>query len=648
MRTPLDGHPDVASIRPTKAWRLLPPLGVALLVLVTFVPAMAAGFVGWDDDDLLLGETRYRTLTGPNLVWMFTTSYTGHFQPLTWLSYWLDVKLWSLDPAGFHITNVLLHTASAVVFFFVARRLILLSSVALTPKSVQLAAALSAVVFAVHPLRVESVAWIAERRDVLGALLFLGSVACYLRYAQASSSRSRLGWYAGVIALCGLSLLSKATAVMLPLVLWILDYYPLRRFSQGNSALRRDRRVWTEKLPLLALSLVAGARALAAQRTQGALVPWAEHDIVARLVQACYGLVFYVWKTFVPAQLGPLYEIPGRQGLLGQYAWAVLVAAGLAALAIAARRRFPSITAAFATYVIMLAPVLGFAQSGPQWVADRYSYVACMGFAILIGFVVVQGWAWAGRRRDTRLRAALVLATAITLTLLQNATARQCELWQSGRSLWAHAVAVAPESAISHANLADELAATGELDAAVLHYERSLDLRAHDPITTHHLADAFRLRGNGEQAIVMYLRTLQLDVGRTEAHFQLAGLLIHQGRASQAAAILRERLRRQPDDLRAVLMLAELLSTHPDAGVRNADEAVRLAARLLDVDGDHKAAALLAAASAFAEAGRFEDSIATAERALSAAEEDGHDRWARESRRRLALFRGGKPYRAAH
>jgi tetratricopeptide (TPR) repeat protein len=543
---------------------------VAILVTIPFVAALNAGFVGWDDDDLLLNETHYRTLSGNSLFWMFTTSYTGHFQPLTWLSYFADFSLWSLDPFGFHLTNVLLHGGCALVFYSIARRLILLADPALQdPPWGCAGAALAALLFAVHPLRAESVAWIAERRDVLSAFFLLLSVACYLRYARELPSdlpaKSRAAWYLGVLVCCALSLLAKATAVVLPLVLLILDAYPLRRFATESSVRRPHRWIWLDKLPLLAMSIAAGLRAVAAQQQQGAMVPLAEYGILARVLQASYGLLFYLWKTLLPFELSPLYELPAEGVTWDRLGWALVGPVLLIALALASRRRFPAMASALAAYVVLLAPVLGFAQSGPQLVADRYSYLSCMGFALLLAAGAIRAVRWLTRRRWTGCRAALGLTIAVVLTFLQHATARQCDVWRSGLTLWSHALRVCPDGAIAHANYADALGDVGNLDLAMAHYRRSLALQPRDAITAHHFADVLRVRGDPDGAIGMYLRTLQLDPSRTEAHFRLAQLLVDRGRAAQAALVMRERLRLAPEDQRAAAFLADLLAAHPGA-----------------------------------------------------------------------------------
>ena len=264
--------------------RLGVPAGLVLLTLLAFMPALDAGFVHWDDDDLLLLNTRYRELSGESLKWMFSTSYAGHFQPLTWLSYTLDYALWGRNPFGYHLSSVLLHILTALGLYVVSRRLLALafgeSAVARSAPYV-LSAGLAAALFAVHPLRAESVAWLAERRDVLGGFLYVAAVGCYLRYAGqwGGSSAARRWWfYAAAVGLAVLSLLSKATAMTLPFVLLVLDVYPLRRLgSRRPFGGVSQHVVWLEKLPFLALAAWTAGRALYAQAEEGALYGLAQH-----------------------------------------------------------------------------------------------------------------------------------------------------------------------------------------------------------------------------------------------------------------------------------------------------------------------------------------------------------------------------------
>ena len=294
------------------AWRFAAPVAIIALVLLAYIPALDASFVNWDDYRLLFNETTYQNLNAEGLRWMFTTSYAGHFQPLTWLSYSLDYAVWGRSAFGFHLTNVVLHMAVAVTFYLVGRRLLAVGTgidQAATSRPLILSASFAAVLFAVHPLRAESVAWVSERRDVLSGLFFVLAVGFYVWFATSAgrpactgrvfgSPRRHRCYYAAALACCLLSLLAKATAMTLPLVLLVLDVYPLRRLGGAASAANRGGgRVWSEKIPFFLLAFAAGLRALLAQEEGGALYQLEEHGVPARFGQACYGLGFYLRKT---------------------------------------------------------------------------------------------------------------------------------------------------------------------------------------------------------------------------------------------------------------------------------------------------------------------------------------------------------------
>jgi tetratricopeptide (TPR) repeat protein len=659
-----------------KAWPWLVTLTLIILILIAFMPALTASFVDWDDDDLLFLETRYRSVDLDSLWWMLTTSYTGHFQPLTWLSYSLDWALWKRESFGYHLTNVLLHVLTAICFYFVVRRLLAFGAnrecavdtsgyaaarsvpgPAASRTLLSVSAAVAAALFAVHPLRVESVAWIAERRDVLSGVFFVLAVLFYLRHAGSrlpvasgvtvDPPAAPARWpYWAAFACCVLSLLAKANAVTLPFVLLVLDVYPLRRLGRSEvSPPGMTRRVLLEKLPFLVVCAAGGAQALIAQSEQGALYPLAEHDVISRVAQACYGLMFYVWKTLWPSDLGPLYDIPARDVLLGPMFWqSAGVVVALAAIAVYSRRRLPAVTAALVFYVIQVSPLLGFAQSGPQLVADRYSYLPCMGFAILAGALIVRLASHHRPGGDGGNRALIALAVAGVLAVYANATFHQSDIWRSSLTLWRRGVAISPNSSIAHVNYADALAAADVPRGAIFEYARGLELNPRDVIAAHHFADVLARVGHNTRAAAMYERTLELKPDLAVVYPKLAQVLGAAERPHDAAELLRGWLGQTPGDLEAALFLADLLSTYPDESVRNGEEAEALARRVNEARRGEDGAVLLTLASALAEAGRFDESITVAEDALRIAEETSDRRLLDELERRLRLFSDNKPY----
>jgi protein O-mannosyl-transferase len=443
-------------------------LVLAELVIIVFFPALRAGFVSWDDDTYFLGNPYYRGLGPAQLRWMFT-AMSGHYMPLTWLTHGLDYVLWGMQPGGYHAVNVLLHALAAVTAYFVALRL-LAAAVAPEPRVARrVSAAVAALVFAVHPLRVESVAWITERRDVLCGLFFLLAVLCYLRAVEpGTGGPKRWRWLAVVLA--ALALASKAMAVTLPAVLLILDVYPLRRLGPGRWN-RWD--IWREKIPFVALSVVAAVLAVVAQRSVGTLSDLRGLGIVDRLGLTGYALVFYARKTLVPTGLAPLYEAPYDYAVLRPwFAGSAVVVAAAAASGIQLRRRWPGVAAAGAAFVVLLLPVLGLLHFGLHIVADRNTYFAGLVPALLLGGVMLRLVAAPSVATG---RAAMIVAFAI-VAVLGVLTWRQSHVWHDSRTLWTHTLEVSPSS-VAHAKVGVLLEEEGRTEEAIVHFREALRLR---------------------------------------------------------------------------------------------------------------------------------------------------------------------------
>ena len=470
------------------AWtRWLIPPALAVVVALVFLPSVQNDFVNWDDDRNIVKNPRFGGFSGEQLRWMFTTFHMGHYQPLSWLSLNLDHHLWGMNAGGFHLTSMLLHVANTLLLFWVARRLLWLGygdwPSALRPRleersesgprpPIHICAGVAALLFALHPLRVESVAWATERRDVLSASFFLLAVLAYLRAAQAS--RPRVKWLAAAFAMQVLSLFSKAIAVMLPAVLLALDVYPLRRLGGGKGRWLGPavRRVWLEKIPFVLLSCVFAGLALSAQECTGALIRSVRYDVWTRAAVAGYGTVFYLTKTAMPFDLSCLYEM--RVGL-NPFGAGYLLSAGIAlaitVFLLADRRRRPACLVAWVCYLVLIAPVSGIAQSGPQITADRYTYLSCMPFAVLIG-----GWMLFRPRRTSRFRliAGLWVVVMGAFVVLTQA---QLGVWRNTKSLWFHALRLDPGSAFANDSVGQLMRDRGCRNAALLHYNRALRVR---------------------------------------------------------------------------------------------------------------------------------------------------------------------------
>src|SRR5256886_6354675 len=387
-----DGSIVLASAQRWVRW--LAPLLVALFTLAAFLPTLQNQFVAWDDDKNFLDNPRYRGLGWAHLRWMFTAFHLGHYIPLTWVTFGLDYLLWGMNPLGYHLTNLLLHAANAVLFFSLVRRILTLAlpSAAERDHALAVSAGFAALVFAIHPLRVESVAWVTERRDVLSGLFYLLTILEYLRACEPEKRGRWWYWLSVVTFVC--ALLSKSMVVNLPVVLLILDVYPLRRLGGAVGWWSAPaRRVYVDKIPFVLLAAAASAIALMAQLSHDTMVSVVQLSALGRLAVSVYGLSFYLWKTVAPVSLSPLYELPPT---VNPWAPPFLLSYGLVlaitAIVLALRRRVPGLPAAWLAYVVILLPVLGTFQSGSQIAADRYTYLAGPGWAILAGASLLSPW----------------------------------------------------------------------------------------------------------------------------------------------------------------------------------------------------------------------------------------------------------------
>ncbi len=463
---------------PPASWLI--PLIVVLVTTAAFLPALQNGFVNWDDYENYVTNPYYRGLGWIQLRWMFTTFFFGHYQPLSWMTLALDYLLWGLNPFGFHLTNLILHAINALLFYFVAVRLLSLSNPAPPAPAIRIAAGCSALFFAIHPLRVESVAWASERRDVQAGLFFFLTLLCYLK-AVTGAKRNSSRWLGLALVVYTLSLLSKAVGMTLPVVLLLLDFYPLTRLSGGPGKwfAPEYRRIWWEKFPFFILGVAAGVIAVAAQRDFGALKSFEQWSAAARLAQALFGLVFYLWKTLIPFNLSPLYELP--QDFHPWNLTILLSAAIVAALSVAllaARDVWPAALASWIFYILLLAPVLGVAQSGAQFVADRYSYLACLGWAILAGAALLRcRHAWIDGKIGKRSYLLTIGTAALILIALGVLTWRHARVWHDSEKLWRHVLSVVPESSFAHSNLGTVLLEHNEFEEALAHAREAARLR---------------------------------------------------------------------------------------------------------------------------------------------------------------------------
>jgi len=554
------------------------------------------------------------------------TTHLGHYIPLTWMTFGLDYLLWGMNPLGYHLTNLLLHAANAVVFFFITRRLLTRALPGPSERGHTLAvsAAFAALVFAIHPLRVESVAWATERRDVLSGLFYLSAVLAYLRACD-REERGR-GWYWGAVALFAGALLSKSMAVNLPVVLMILDVYPLRRLGGSIGWWSKPaRRIYVEKIPFVLLAAAASAIAVMAQFSIHAALPLAQLSVPGRLAVSAYGLSFYLGKMIVPVNLSPLYELPRT---VSPWAMPFILSFGLAiaitAIVLSLRRRMLGLPAAWLAYLVVLLPVLGIFQSGPQIAADRYTYLAGLGWAILAGAGLLSSWS-----RLPLLLIGLVVFIPVGLGTL---TWNQVHVWHDSKTLWAHALAIDPNSSVAQNDFGEALAQQGKLAEAIEHYRQALEIKPDYADAHYNLGGALAQQGKLADAIHHYQRALQITPGDADAHTNWGGALAQQGKLAEAAEHYQQALRIKPDHAAAHNNWGAALTRQG-----NLAEAIEHYRQAVNIKPDY-ADAHYNLGGALAQQGKLADAIHHYQRALQITPDDAdaHIHWG------LALAQQGR------
>jgi tetratricopeptide (TPR) repeat protein len=528
---------------PVRVWvSWLVPLLIALVTVAAFLPTLQNGFVNWDDDKNLLDNPHYRGLGWPHLRWMWTTFHMGQYIPLTWMTLGLDYLLWGLQPLGYHLSSLLLHAANAVVFYFVALRILgraLPGPGAPDRLRLALSAAFAALFFALHPLRVESVAWATERRDVLSGLFYLSTLLVYLRAHERGEHGP--GWHWRAVGLFACALLSKSMAVNLPVVLLILDVYPLRRLGGPTGWWGAPaRQVYLEKIPFILLAGAASALAFLALARVHNMASLNELTALGRLAISAYGLSFYLGKTVAPFDLSPLYALPiDVNPSAPPFLLSDGVVLAITALAWNLRRRVPGLPAAWLAYAVTLLPVLGVFQNGPQVAADRYTYLAGLGWAIWAGAGLVSSW-----RPRAFLPPGLAAGVLLGLGVLSWTQAR---VWHDSQRLWTHALGIDPNSPVAENNLGEALARQGKPAAAIEHYRQALKARPDYADAHYNWGAALARQGRLAAAIEHYREALTIRPNYAEALNNWGNALTQQGRPAEAIEHYREALTIRPN-----------------------------------------------------------------------------------------------------
>jgi tetratricopeptide (TPR) repeat protein len=666
--------------------------GLALAAAAAYWPLRQCGFVNFDDYDYVVNNDAIQHgLNGRAIAWAFTTTRTGNWHPLTWISHILDFQLYGWNAAGHHATSLLLHLANSILLFLLLKRM----TGAMWPGAV------TAALFALHPMHVESVAWISERKDVLSAFFWMLSLWAYLGFvAEAGIQGTKpRAFYSASLAFFALGLMCKPMVMTLPLILLLLDYWPLERWRRPRA------RLWMEKVPFFVLAAASGVVTMAAQRQGRSVLSLEQVPLAARLENLPMGCARYVGKLFWPARLAAMYPYVFRWP-----AWEVAGAGVFLAVVtvwvIWRARAQPFLAVGWLWFLGGLAPVNGLVQAGFQSIADRYTYLPSIGLFIMAVWTVGQ---WKGKLG--RLAAAVLAAAALAGCLYL--TPRQAGYWRDTRTLFAHAVestsgnyfacaslgrelaahgqqeaaieyldkavSIAPWLAMAQSDLGRALLDAGRVDDALPHLQRAAALRPETWEDHYNLGNALLARGRVAEALDQFQTQVrlrpedaaaQLNLGAVlldnnrlddaiphlekaaginpsdaEAHYKLGSAYFLKGRAAEAVGQYEKSLQIRPDYAAACNNLAWILGSSPEAALRNGARAVELASRADRLLGGKNPLLAGTLAVACAEAGKYSEAVAAASRAREFAEAQKDPALAQWLDELLALFRAGKPFR---
>lgn len=510
-------------------------VGLALVVVTfwLYAPTRNYRLVNWDDDIYLHEVRPHVPVTAQTIRWAFTTFVPFYYHPLTWLSHAADAQFFGDRLGGPHLVNVALHAANAVAVFALGW-LVFGEVRAISRRQRWVMAAGVAAVFAAHPLQVESVAWLAERKTVLCGCFSLLSLCAYLRGARPGGTA---GWHGTALALYAAALLSKPMAVPLPVVMLVLDGWPLRRHESAGW-----RRLFAEKWSYWLLSVVTGVVTVVAQAQWGAVRGLAGLGVSERLLVAARGAVFYLWRLAWPAWLSPYYPLGTVSIWQPEFLVPVSIVVAVTGLCFCCRRKLPALLAAWAAYLALLAPASGLVQVGAQAVAARFVYLAMVPMLLLLA----GGLWWCGQ--NVRAPGRWALAALVAAALVFDASRSRADLpaWRDEESLWRQALRYFPESGIANFHLAMALVEQHRFAEALPHAEYAVTVVPENPLAQLTLGVARLKTGRSAAAEPALRETLRLAPGYAAAQYNLACALSRQGRIAEARGVLRELLAREP------------------------------------------------------------------------------------------------------
>ena len=594
-------------------------LSLAVLIWLVFGQTLWHDFVNYDDPRYVYENTKITGgLSISGIAWAFTHIHSLNWHPLTTISHMLDCQLYGLKAGWHHFTNVLLHTLAAILLFLALQQM----------TAAVWRSAFVAAVFAIHPLRVESVAWIAERKDVLSGVFFMLTLLAYVYYARLP----RIRGYLLVVFLFACGLMCKPMLVTLPFVLLLLDYWPLDRMKG---------QLWNrvaEKIPLIALSAVSSVITFLVQK--GAVGSTADLPILERINNAVASYVLYIWQMLWPVNLAVFYPHPENRLPLWEIICPLLLLICITAVAITLRKQRPYLIAGWLWYLGMLVPVIGLVQVGWQGRADRYTYLPQIGLYIAVTWAVTDLTALWQHQRSILSTAAL-----LTVVVLSWRAWVQTSYWRDSETLFRHARAVTVNNDVAENNLGIVFLRQGKVDEAISLLQAAVDLRPDNSPAHENLAKALLQKGQVAEALIHYRKLLELQPDNIEVHNIVGTVLVQQGHVGEGVEEWQKVLSVEPDNGNAMSNLAWVFAASPDQSLRDGPKAVDLAEQALRLSGGRIPILFRTLAAAYAESGRFSEAIQTAQQGSELANSQGNPGLATELKGNIALYRERQPLR---
>ncbi len=599
--------------------------------LIVYGQVITHEFINYDDGVYITENPHVKDgFTLESIKWAFTTGHATNWHPVTWLSHMLDIEIYGLNPMGHHWTNLQIHIVNSILLFLVFK--IMTGAI--------WKSAFVAAIFALHPLHVESVAWVAERKDVLSAFFWILGMWAYVHYVKQPDKKR----YFLLILLFVLGLMSKPMLVTLPFVLLLLDFWPLSRFRSTtkkdyNFSYKRLAGLIWEKLPLFALSAISCIITFFVQKHGEAVVSLEAFPLTFRIANSLISYITYIEKTIWPQNLALLYPYPtilspGRVIVSGSLLLCI------SALVFRTINRFPYLAAGWLWYLGTLVPVIGLVQVGSQSMADRYTYIPLIGIFIIATWGIADISArWQNRKILLSLSSASVLAAIIISAWFQT------HYWQNSITIFTHTLNITNHNSVAHYELGLAFEHTGKLNKAVLHYNEALKINPDYAQAHNNLGTVLARQENMEAAIYHYDQALQIDPDYSKACYNLAKAYLTLNKIETAIYYLQEALRIDPDMTIALFNLSWIYATSENEKTRNGIKAVELAEKLCKLTKYKQPLGLDALSAAYAEAGKYDDAVFTAGKALELVLLYGPEELVSGINKRLSLYKSGRPYR---